>query len=288
MDYTKYIETVDCLVDIVKTAEEQFDEKGSAWFRGENSNCKKRKLLPSVFRDGLTHTNETDMTQLFRLRAPVLRKDPPQQDDLVSWLSLMQHYGLPTRLLDWTRSILVAAFFAVEEGNDNYSECCDECGENCKKKEAVIWMLYPKELNKKEWGDGSHLIYTLDHREKVDKDGNEPVYSLLEKAFAGANGTLDRVVGVLPAIIDIRMQIQQSVFTLHGRVKQKEGAKELLPEKPLNKRPRSRGYLKKYIIRPKAKKNLRKSLERLGISRTSLYPDMENLAVELKDKCTNK
>lgn len=40
---------------------------------------------------------------------------PDSQDDL-SWLALMQHYSIPTRLLDFTFSPFVALYFAVREG----------------------------------------------------------------------------------------------------------------------------------------------------------------------------
>jgi len=39
----------------------------------------------------------------------------PDDEDLVGWWQLMQHYRAPTRLLDWTRSPYVATYFAVIE-----------------------------------------------------------------------------------------------------------------------------------------------------------------------------
>jgi hypothetical protein len=54
----------------------------------------------------------------------------PSEDDLAGWLSLMQHYRLPTRLLDWSFSPLIAAYFSV---NDRFVEPVDAC----------IWALAP-------------------------------------------------------------------------------------------------------------------------------------------------
>src|SRR5215510_2479421 len=45
---------------------------------------------------------------------------------VATWWILIQHYGAPTRILDWTRSIYVAAYFAVQEQP---------------RKDGAVWMV---------------------------------------------------------------------------------------------------------------------------------------------------
>ncbi|MGE5499248.1 MAG: FRG domain-containing protein [Syntrophothermus sp.] len=75
--------------------------------------CKSYKFCKRRFEDKTTCENK--LLNDFRIRAQSFLKHKPE--NTWEWLSLAQHHGLPTRLLDWTDNPLVAAYFAVSENN---------------------------------------------------------------------------------------------------------------------------------------------------------------------------
>lgn len=96
-----------------------FTEPLGRWvFRGHSDVT--HKLIPSVGRT--THTSksrdkyERSLFDIFCREARSHLENVPA--DKWEWLSIAQHHGLPTRLLDWSHNPLVALYFAVK-GNEN-------------------------------------------------------------------------------------------------------------------------------------------------------------------------
>jgi hypothetical protein len=59
-------------------------------------------------------TMEKTLLREFRRRLHHYSVNVPSSQEPLRWLSLMQHHGAPTRLLDWTYSIYIASYFALE------------------------------------------------------------------------------------------------------------------------------------------------------------------------------
>lgn len=104
---------------LISTLQESEYRCGHVVYRGVKDKDN-HKLIPSVGRLAeyqgldldLLIEHEKQMLSLFRHRSYGEMDKIPHNDWI--WLALAQHHGLPTRLLDWTHSPLVAAFFATE------------------------------------------------------------------------------------------------------------------------------------------------------------------------------
>jgi hypothetical protein len=106
-------------LDLAKLAEDSADDD---WiFRGEP--LAGEPLRPGAGRvTAVRRTRQTtfsvddERAALERFKSdalPYLDRTPPS-DHHLEWLAIAQHHGMHTRILDWSESLLIAAFFAVE------------------------------------------------------------------------------------------------------------------------------------------------------------------------------
>ena len=192
------------------------------------------------------------MSQEFRMRAGLRHVKVPTYDDYAGWLSLMQHYGLPTRLLDWSRSPLVAAFFATEPAMPHAE------GRNDELTDACIWALAPSALNEAQGYEP--LLYPLSGHKLRD---------LLRPAFRGDRDA-ENIVSAMPIESDMRMVTQRGAFTIHAGgdcLDRIAGADQ---------------WLRRFEISIDAVPSIAEELDHLGLGLADLFPDLGNLARELK------
>jgi len=107
------------------------------WWRGQSDY--NWQLVPGIFRDNHRNEYEANLITRFQSAAPIRHIRCPHKDNQIEWLLLAQHYGLPTRLLDWTESLLVGLYFAVED-------------EKYFNSNGGLFCLLPAWLNKNEHG----------------------------------------------------------------------------------------------------------------------------------------
>ncbi len=268
------------------------------WYRGHaNADW---TLVPRVFRcdrgSGEVYypaAREREMMNRFVAHAQRRYDAVPETVDASTmglWLSLAAHYGLPTRLLDWTRSPLAALFFAVNDYALHRPRAVEEIQPA---DEVAVWCLYPAslsaaiEMQKEVIGarfsaSARDSPDALSDRESVPSITDVGLWKMWAPAFVPerAYGRFTDqsiecagVVPVYPRFFDQRMVTQRSRFTVHAEPD--VCLTDLLPESDAH-------HLERYVIKSKHVPEIRRELRALGIELSSMFPDLEYLALELQ------
>jgi hypothetical protein len=221
------------------------------WYRGMSSIT--HELVPSWFRLGKRKRgiDEDDLQDEFQRRAiPLLDGGSPLT--LWEWYFLTQHYGLPTRLLDWSESSLVGLYFAVGDWKGAGGDATQD---------AVVWMLDPWYLNK--WSKGKAEVFRFDESD---------VARYLPRRLYDADRSPKKPVALLPPHNSRRLTAQRGVFTMHG--KDRKALDKLLPAK---RKP----HLARIRIPKDFVAEMRADLRTTGITDVTLFPEMPYLCQDI-------
>jgi len=245
------------------------------WFRGEYRE-EGWSLVPSIFRpeyclkDKPPGYKSAEKWMLNEFWRKAVLRDPfcPKPERLDAWLALAQHHRLPTRLLDWTESILMAAWFAV---NDDERKCLKDKNKKIKqdRKECVIWALSPSLLNWHFTQTGPFFFL----------QNNSPIVA--DAFTASDSAKKEKVIAIWMQDVHPRMLMQSGVFTIHST----DESLETLSENALQADPAHRvQFLRKLIVRRESISQIRQDLAASGVNASTVFPDLDHLAQDISGR----
>ena len=250
--------TVSSLNELMEFVSARASFKNPLWFRGTRKAT--YDLTPTLYRHPKIKAPEslkeleTELMARFRHRAPPFVEQQLPADPF-QLLFLMQHHGVPTRLLDWTENPNVAAFFAVENARDE---------KGTTPADAAIWVLNPSLLN----------------TAALSNHSADRVLSIEDALLNAYQPTTPfKISGKLPIAVggvhnSRRIVAQRGSFVLFGGNVQ-----------PMNTEPSLLAVadlLHKLVLPGNLKADIRDSLFITGITDSVIYPDLDGLSREIR------
>jgi hypothetical protein len=253
---------VHSLSEYMQFVEQQTDIR---WYRGCSDAS--YELIPTLYR----HPQLSDARSLFKKEFEILKRfkqrsipyigSSLKENDDLSILFIMQHFGVPTRLLDWTENPYIALYFALTNAKYIKSSSGPDY-----QSDVAIWVLDPVLWNGKALDvDPPPGIISPPHED------------LLNGYLPSENVTYlkPEPVALYGVYNSPRIVAQRGVFALFGA-----------NIKPLERSYEDNNYqqdcLLKLLIKKENINNLLEALTRIGITDSVVYPDLSGLAKELK------
>ena len=169
----------------------------------------------------------------------------------------MQHYGVPTRLLDWSESALLGLAFAIIYREEKHID-----------KDAAVWCLDSETLNK-------------DYTKGLKP--NEPIPSITDntvkkiQTYQDDEIPVDFPIAVYGPLNNVRIVAQKGVFTLFP-FKEKFKLEDLeVADK----------FLVKITIPKEHIELVKKQLIIMGITENNVYPGLDSIAQEINREILN-
>jgi hypothetical protein len=227
----------------VREAQHRIGDPEVIWFRGHGN--ENHYLLPTLLRYKNGLDRERYLFHKFRKFA-----DRVFVERRSEWETLfdMQHYGIPTRLLDWTESLGIAIFFATY---DNLARMTPN--------NAAIYVINPIGLNSVS---GIGEIYRLPY--------DEMRYSYSKIYWDRSPMRANAPIAVEPVFINNRMVAQRGMFKVHNDLI--DPIENLFPN-----------YIQKVTLPNSAFASAGEFLKIANIDEFSVYPDLSGIAGYMKN-----
>jgi len=269
------IGSIRTLIDILDKQNNDFEEKVSVFYRGHSNST--FKLEPSIYRNQDLIKNEDKLFKEIIARSPF---DFKECVTTFEKLVKMQHYSLPTRLLDITSNPLVALFFACkddtqqnEDGRlfrfeikDNdikyYDSDTISVVSNISRRPSDFTIEKIKNFKKGKFNDQDMVQYLL-HEIRSEKSHFSAVIDPIH---------LEMVFCVRPKLDNPRIIRQEGAFFVFGIENDKSHCAKFDFE------------YQSFIINKSEKTKILKQLDTLGINESTLFPEIDHVAKHLKEK----
>lgn len=195
--------------------------------------------------------DEGHLLKRFKRSAGVYLPGHQIPQDTLSWLALMQHYGAPTRLLDFTSSPHVALFFALERANDQHEDRAVFAVNN-----SGLVMHTAKALGAHDGTDEWKFVMQV-------QDSPEATFELVRDGRS-----VLAAFPFTPSVLDERQTIQQTRMLVPGRI-------DVPFEKNFSNRLTNENYVVQFTFPDSLRPEAMSDLATMNITAASLFPGLD-------------